>query len=253
MTEEITCEAAPEAEVMDEKPQKEITEEKSQLPSTIGSVGLVEKGYVAPTNAQEAYELARLLSSVAGSSFKGDISKIATAILAGQEAGLPPVYSVRNIAIINGNATMWGDALFALVQASGEMEDFSVQEIGTKFDIDNTDVANWSDDFGFAVSVKRKGQETPYKSSFTVGDAKRAKLWLNTNKSPWINYPKRMLEIRAYTPALRKGFADVLAGLHFREEVEDYHETPKENANALLSDEPDEIETVEAVEVEEDQ
>lgn len=211
---------------------------RSELPATIGKVALIERGYVAPTNAEEAYELARLLSSVAGSSFQGNINKIATAILAGQEAGLPPVYSVRNIAIINGQASMWGDALMALVQASGKIEDYKVREIGTSFDKDNTDVAKWPLDFGFNVSIKRRNQETPYIGTYTVGDAKRAGLWLNTKKEPWIKHPLRMLEIRAYTRPLRKGFADVLAGLAVREEVEDYAqiEATKVDTTNLLSD-----------------
>jgi hypothetical protein len=220
---------------------------KSQLPATIGAVALVEeRGYIAPTNAQEAYELARLLSVVAGSSFDGNTSKIATAILAGQEAGLPPVYSVMNIAIINGRPSMWGDALMALVQASGKLEDFQSRQIGTSFDLNSTAREQWPDDFGFSVMMKRKGQATPYTGTFTVGDAKRAGLWMDTRRKPWFEHPLVMLERRAMSKPTRKGFADVLAGLSFREEVEDYEPvTPKIDTAALASDEPD-IETVEA-------
>lgn len=234
----------------------EQTQERSQLPSTIGRVAKHERGYIEPTNAEEAYELARMLSSVAGSSFNGDISKIATAILAGQEAGLAPVYSVQNIAIINGRPSMWGDAILALIQGSGKLEDYKVQRTGTSFDIDSTPVADWPADFGITVTMKRKDQETAYVGKFTVGDAKRANLWLNTRKSPWINHPLDMLERRALSKAARKGFADVLAGLGVREEMEDIAPPPQKVDNtALLSDEPDvlsdEPEKVEDAEIEE--
>lgn len=232
------------------------TQERSALPATIGRVSVpAGKDHVAPTNAEEAYELARMLSTVAGSSFSGDISKIATAILAGQEAGLKPVYSVQNIAIINGRPCMWGNAIDALILGSGKLEDQKVQRIGTSFDIDKTPINQWPEDFGVSVTMKRHGQETPFVGKFTVGDAKRASLWMNTKKTPWINHPLDMLERRAYSRAATKGFADVLAGIHVREEVEDHYvETPKVVASALLSDDPvtevpEEIEDAEVEEI----
>tara|TARA_Y100001938_G_scaffold150301_1_gene240581 strand:+ start:3690 stop:4478 length:789 start_codon:yes stop_codon:yes gene_type:complete len=231
--------------------------ERSLLPATIGRVAASEsKGYIVPTNAEEAYELARLLETSAGSSFK-DLNQIATAILAGQEAGLGPVYSVQNIAIINGRPSMWGNAILALIQSSGKLEDYKVQRIGPSFDIDSAEIKDWPADFGVTVTMKRRGQETPYVGKFTVGDAKRAGLWMNTRKSPWINHPLDMLERRALGKAANKGFADVLAGLGVREEQEDYHSPKNEvDHSNLLSDEPDilsdePVEEIEDAEIEE--
>src|SRR6185437_4923253 len=41
-------------------------------------------------------------------------------------------------------------------------------------------------------------------------------------EGPWQGYPQRMLKMRARSWMIRDGFADVLRGLHLREEVEDY-------------------------------
>jgi hypothetical protein len=58
----------------------------------------------------------------------------------------------------------------------------------------------------------------PIRRSFSVIDAKRAGLW--KKEGPWLDYPKRMLQMRARAFALRDAFADVLGGLYVREEIE---------------------------------
>jgi hypothetical protein len=67
--------------------------------------------------------------------------------------------------------------------------------------------------------VTRKG-EPPQRRTFSVTDAKRAKLWGRTG--PWSDYPDRMLQLRARGFALRDVFPDVLRNLVTREEAEDY-------------------------------
>jgi len=54
---------------------------------------------------------------------------------------------------------------------------------------------------------------------------------------PWIEHPDRMLKIRARAFPLRDGFADALAGLAIREEVEDMHEAEKKDVEVRLGDE----------------
>ena len=52
-------------------------------------------------------------------------------------------------------------------------------------------------------------------------DAKRAGLW--TKAGPWQTYPRRMLQMRARSFALRDAFPDVLKGLISVEEALDNH------------------------------
>ena len=125
----------------------------------------------------------------------------------------------------------------ALVQSKNVIEKFDVVEIG-KIPTDSDEVEKFPDAYGFEAAIWRRGQTSPYVGKFTVGDAKRAKLWLNPKRPPWMMYPKRMLRIRAATFALRDGFADCLAGLGIREEIEDTPAPPKETDVAFLEDKP---------------
>lgn len=206
-------------------------------------------GYIVPRTMDEAYRYAVAVcqAGLAPNSYQKDPkdwnsppdpSKVMLGIAAAMEAGLPPMFGLRNIAIIQGRPTIWGDAGVALVQRAGLISDQTVSEIGTSHP-KGANLAEWPDDFGIAVSLWRKGQAHPYIGRFTVGDAKRAKLWMNPKKTPWIEHPIRMLTARARTWALRDGFADALAGLSIREEVEDMMDVkPVIDSAAMLSDEP---------------
>ncbi len=206
-----------------------------------------EQGHIVPRTLEEAYRYAVAIckAGLAPDSYKNhytdtaaDPSKVMLGLAAAMEAGLPPLYGLRQIAIVNGRPTIWGDGAVALIQQSGTLERQEVNRLGSEFDEDKTPVANWPDDFGLEVRMFRRGQATPYIGRFTVGDAKRAKLWMNTKKAPWMEHPKRMLLARARAFAARDGFADCLAGIAIREEVEDYAEPVKQTDTSFLDDEP---------------
>lgn len=196
-----------------------------------------EGGYIVPTTMDEAYRYAQAVvaARLAPDSYNNDPSKVMLGIAAALEAGLPPMYGLRQIAIINGRPTIWGDAAMALVQSKNLLAKQTVAEIGPGFDKGGP-INDWPDEFGFVVSLWRRGQDEPYVGRFTVGDAKRARLWMNTKKVPWIEHPLRMLPIRARSWALRDGFADALAGLAIREEIEDMHVEPKAIPTNFLDD-----------------
>jgi hypothetical protein len=159
---------------------------------------------------------------------------ILTGILKALEVGLPPQTGLGTIMPVNGRFTVWGDGAIALIQQHRVIAKHIVQRVGTSFPPD-TDLAGWPDDFGYAVSYWRVGQEEPYVGRFTVKDAKRAGLWMNSYKKPWLLYPERMLFNRARAFALRDGFADCLMGLGIREEIEDIA-PPIEDGGALGAD-----------------
>ncbi|HEY1192341.1 MAG TPA: hypothetical protein VGE74_32255 [Gemmata sp.] len=130
---------------------------------------------------------------------------VAARIIAGYEVGLSPVQSVNWIAIINGRAVIWGDAALALVRASGLL------------DGDVTETIEGEGDERRAVCVtKRKGASASRTTTFSVADAKQAKLW--GKEGPWTEYPDRQLMWRARGWNLRDNFNDVLCGLGIAEE-----------------------------------
>ena len=143
---------------------------------------------------------------------------IAVAIMAGLEVGLKPMQALQSIAVINGRPCIWGDAALGLVMASGEVESFSERIDGE------------GDKMVAICIVHRKGFKEPTEKRFSVEDAKTAKLWAKISASgkpsPWVLYPKRMLQMRARSWALRDTFPDILKGLQVHEEVQDYSHLP---------------------------
>lgn len=146
--------------------------------------------------------------SAAGMAPKGmNTTQVMVSIQMGAEIGVPPMTALRNIAIINGRPAIWGDLPLAQAERSGRLLDISevVEGQGEKM------VAT-------CVIVK-KGRSTPVERSFSVEDAKKAKLW--GKAGPWSDYPKRMLALRARAFAIRDAFPEALGGFYLREEVED--------------------------------
>lgn len=229
----------------DENTENERTDEgqsKAVVAKEKPKLVLNDRGYIMPTTVEEAARMAQavIIGGFAPDSYKDNsghfnTNQIMLGIMAAMEAGLAPLYGLRQIAIINGRPVIWGDAAMALVQSRDLIDDYREEQVGPK--PTEADLTKWSDDYGWKVTIKRKGQKGEYVSTFTVGMAKRARLWLNAKKVPWIEHPDRMLKIRARAFALRDGFADALAGLGIREEAED-HEEPQKQVEIDLSDKP---------------
>lgn len=173
---------------------------------------------------------------------KPDQKKMAIAILKGLEVGVPPLTAINNIAIINGRPSIWGDLAVALVQRQNLVDAIESEEIGTLPKPGDTP-DKFDDSYGIEYRMKRKGTEGMYSAKFTVGMAKRAKLWMNPKKAPWCLYPDRMLLNRARAFVLRDGFSDCLAGLAIREEAEDIpaEKTIEHTDKSFLNDDPEDL------------
>ncbi|WP_367346490.1 recombinase RecT [Stenotrophomonas bentonitica] len=134
--------------------------------------------------------------------FKGKPANCLIAIQWGSELGLKPLQAVQNIAVINGRAALWGDAVIALVRSSPLCEYITE-----------------SDDGHAAIcKVKRRGEAEEIRT-FSMDDAKAA--GLAGKQGPWTQYPKRMRQMRARAFALRDVFPDVLRGMPIAEEIMD--------------------------------
>lgn len=159
---------------------------------------------LAPTNMKEAMEFAGLLakSDIVPKDYQGKPGNVLVAIQWGMEIGLQPMQAMQNIAVINGRPSIWGDAMIALVRASPSFEY----------------ITETQDDKQATCVIKRKGEPEAIRT-FSMDDAKRAGL---TGKSgPWTQYPKRMMQMRARSWALRDVFPDVLKGMICAEEAMD--------------------------------
>lgn len=169
---------------------------------------------LAPRNLTEAMEFAKLISTTAlvPKSYRDKDNKvnpgdILIAVQMGMEVGLKPLQAIQNIAVINGQPTIWGDALRALCEASGQLEYCvetwdAVKKVAT-------------------CRLKRKGKPE-HTQTFSWEDAIRADL---AKKDTYIKFPQRMCAARARGWALRNEFSDILKGLQPREEAMDYEPT----------------------------
>lgn len=193
---------------------------------------------ILPTNIEEAqrYAAGMISAGIVPDAFKysskeagkldgvreGDINAplVLMGVLKAMELGVAPQTGLAGLLPLNGRFSVWGDLAIGLVQREGLIEKQTKTTVGPAFD-PQTPLGEWPDDYGYVVSYWRKGQTEPYVGRFTIRDAKRANLWMNNYKKPWIMYPDRMLFNRARAFALRDGFADALGGLSIAEEVMD--------------------------------
>lgn len=171
-----------------------------------------------PQSLGEAREIATLIanSDFAPKDYKGKPDNVIVALQMGADLGLKPMQALQNIAVINGRPSIYGDAALALVQASGQIERFHETFEGIFPE----------DSFTAICIVKRRGFPDEIRQTFSIGDAKAAKLWNkrghNGGDTPWVTYPKRMLQMRARGFALRDAGSDMLLGLVLVEEAQDY-------------------------------
>ncbi len=183
------------------------TENKQNAIEPRRSMSMTSRG-LQPENFDDLWRLATAIdrSGLAPKDMRTP-ETIFVALEMGLELGLPAMASLRQIAVINGRPSIWGDAALALCKASGELEDFEEYVEGDYEDMVAT------------VKVKRRGFSRPVVQTFSVDDAKRAGLL--GKSGPWQQYRARMLKLRARGFALRDTFADVLQGLYLAEEAQD--------------------------------
>lgn len=157
---------------------------------------------------EDQQRLARMYkeSKVLPERFNSDAMIITALHFASEHFPGKEMTALRNIAVINGTPSLFGDLPLAMVQRSPE---FAM--IDERF---NPEDGNIDDDKFQAVCkvtrVKPGGHELIVTRCFSVADAKRAQLW---GKNVWKAYPKRMLQMRARSWALKDCFADVLMGI----------------------------------------
>ncbi len=203
-----------------------MADKKATLPATrpkLAAGSAVQA--IIPTNIEQAHRLAVAIreADMAPKSYDRNENRIMVGIMHGMEVGLPPMAALQSIAVINGMPCIWGDGALGLVLGSGLVEDMSETTEGK------------GDDETAVCIFKRKDRKTPIEGRFSIGDAKKAKLW--GKAGPWTNYPARMLKMRARAFAMRDGFADVLRGIRIAEEIADYP-TLKADANGVYTPDP---------------
>jgi len=148
------------------------------------------------------------------------------------ELNLTPTMALDGIALVNGRTCVWGKVVPALVRRAGhKIEEW---ETGTRL----------ADDWTFHCRITRGDTGEIIERSFSVADAKHAKLWspdpkvkrfkkggesyIIDNDSPWHKYPQRMLPARARGYAAADGASEALLGMYTVEEMQDVERAERE-------------------------
>jgi hypothetical protein len=143
------------------------------------------------------------------------VPQVAMVILHGLDLGMPPMQALQSIAWINGKTSLYGDGMLAVVRHSGRLQE--IKELISISGEGTTEVMIAT------CRVKRDGKWT--RRTFSKQDAQVAGLWGKRGRdghpTPWITYPRRMLQMRARAFALRDVFTDVLRGMASAEEQAD--------------------------------
>lgn len=177
-------------------------------PPVAAKAGGVLAGLV-PADLDQAFRLSTALAragEMVPAHFQGRPEAIMAAIVRGMEIGLAPMQALSSIAVINGRATIWGDALPAMMQRAGHHVDVDYEGEG--------------DRLAAVATLTRGDTGKTIVRRFSIADAKRAGLL--DKKGPWQQYPTRMLAMRARSWAIRDGAADALMGLTIADEAQDY-------------------------------
>lgn len=153
--------------------------------------------------------------------FVGKPEMVFSAMQLAYELGLKPLTALRQIAVIKGTPSLFGDLPLSLCYASGRLR--SIKEVWLDKNLKEISLENGnlnSEVFAAHCKVFREGDPEPAIGYFTMAEAQAAGL---LNSPTWKSYPKRMLRYRARSQALKDKFPDALNGISIAEY--DHNET----------------------------
>lgn len=185
-----------------------------------------------PTTLDEAARLAK--AACASRLYQVQSAEAALMILlTGRDLGLSASQSLRAIYVVSGKPVVSADALVAAVRRSGLCESWRTIESTAE---------------RCTLETRRKGEEHPERETFTIEDAKRAKL---DGKDVWRAYPRDMLRHRCAAGLVRRVYPDVALGCYTPGELDDPMPANVSNRTPSAPVEEDAIEDAESEEIRE--
>jgi len=169
-----------------------------------------------PANISEAMKLSDILckSSMIPKEYRNKPGDVLAALIMGNELGLAPMQAMQGICVINGRPSLYGDTVLGLCMRHPSF----------------SDCAEHQDNGTATCTIARRDREKVTRT-FSEEDAKKAGLW--GKSGPWSQYPKRMLQLRARSFALRDAFPDVLKGISVAEEQRDIDKTTEPSLDTI--------------------
>lgn len=123
--------------------------------------------------------------------------KAVAIMMKGRELGIPPMYALSNIVIVNGKPTCSAELMLALIR-----RDHGPGAIRVKESTNESCTVEW----------RTPGWEGTQEYSFTIQDAKQAGLL--GKGGPWVQYTAAMLRARCISAVCRMAFPETIAGMY---------------------------------------
>lgn len=213
-------------EIASEDQQKQEEKPKPRLPAIMA----YENKYLEAKDLDSRYRLAQAFFR-GGMVPKGynDAASVFSGMELALELNMKPFTALRNIAVINGRPSLWGDAPLALVKRSGKLariEEFLFDADYNRICFDNKNLN--AKPYGAICRTWMSGDgERFHETYFTIDDARTAGLLPGKADSAWFKYQRRMLQMRARTQNLKDQAPDVLLGIEIAEY--DYNYIPQKD------------------------
>lgn len=223
---------------MDEKNDKKkeikpplVTGKKKVEDLPVKKIEADESGLLVGKDVSQQYQLAKAYaaSGMLPQSYKTP-EMVLTAMQYAYEVGLKPLTAMRQIAVINGTPSFYGDLPLAIVMNSKKMvsiNEYIIDEDQKEICIKNKNIQ--AKVFGAVCTVIRDNK-LEVERYFTIEDAQQAGL---LNRDCWKHYTKTMLKYRARAMALKDCFPDVLNGINIAEY--DQGEIPKNGNDVIIA------------------
>ena len=158
--------------------------------------------------------------------------QVMTAYRFAKETGLQPLTAMRQMAVINGTPSFYGDLPLSIVLNSGKLEsidEYLITQEYTRISLENKNLHE--EPWACVCRVKRKGDPEVCERFFSVKDAHNAGLGKSI---VWKSYLARMLTYRARSQALKDKFSDCLNGVAIAEY--DFNVTENEDKSEVVSE-----------------
>jgi len=172
-----------------------------------------------PRTWQEMADFAKLICATefVPDAFRDKPGAVLAAWQTGHEVGLPPMASLRYIAVINGRPRIWGNGYWSLIKSHPLCED--TEELAEHEALEK----------GYGeCTIKRRGSKKPVTARFTKEMAEKSGVWggkgatqEKREQSPWFKRPGRMLQWMARNLAGNDAIPEAVIGLEITELAEE--------------------------------